>query len=77
MKGVIPDCLHKLIIEKFGAEKWNESLDDAVNNWKEMYNLPLEKEGILKAHLSKMLEEDDETLCLKRKSKSAMIWWNK
>jgi SAM-dependent methyltransferase len=54
------------------------SLDDAVNGWMEMYNLPHEKEGILKEYLFNMTsEEDDGTLSLKRKSKSAVIWWRK
>ena len=54
-----------------------DSLDDAVNKWKEMYDMPSEKERVLRVHLSKMLVEDDGTLCLKRKSKSAMLWWRK
>lgn len=29
MKGVIPDCLKKLVISKFGLDKWEESLDIA------------------------------------------------
>ena len=55
------------------------SLDEAVTKMKEMYDLPSEKEGILREHLSKILVEDenDGTLCVKRKSKSAMIWWEK
>ena len=60
-------------------EQRYKSLDEAVNKWKEMYDMPLEKEVILRAYLSKMLVEDenDGKLCLKRKSKSAMIWWRK
>ena len=54
-----------------------DSLNEAMNNWKEMYNIPLETEGILSDYLSKILVEDGEKLCLKRKSKSAMIWWKK
>ena len=53
------------------------SLDEAVTKLKEMYDMPSEKEEILREHLSKILVEDDGTLCLKRKSKSAMIWWQK
>ncbi|RJS85551.1 class I SAM-dependent methyltransferase [Methanophagales archaeon] len=53
------------------------SLDEAVTKLKEMYDMPSEKERILREHLSKILVEDDGTLCLKRKSKSAMIWWKK
>jgi SAM-dependent methyltransferase len=60
-------------------EQHYESLDEAVNEWKEMYDLPSEKERVLGEHLSKMLVEDenDGTLCLKRKSKIAMVWWRK
>ena len=55
------------------------SLDEAVTKLKEMYDLPSEKEGILKEYLSEILVEDDGTgtLCLKRKSKSATIWWQR
>ncbi len=60
-------------------EQRYDSLDDAVNKWKEMYDVPLGKKRVLREYLSKMLvkDENDGTLCLKRKSKSAMIWWKK
>jgi SAM-dependent methyltransferase len=58
-------------------EQRYESLDDAVTKWKEMRDIPTEKEDVLRAYLSKILVEDDGTLCLKRKSKSATIWWQK
>jgi SAM-dependent methyltransferase len=60
-------------------EQRYNSLDEAVNKWKKMYDLPSEKEGVLREYLSKMLVKDeiDGKLCLKRKSKSAMIWWKK
>jgi SAM-dependent methyltransferase len=56
-----------------------DSLDDAVNKWKEMYDMPSEKEGVLREYLAKMLVEDeaDGKLYLKRKSKIAMVWWKK
>ena len=68
-----------LNIQESESEQRYESLDDAVTKWKEMRDIPAEKEGILRQHLSKILVEDDGTgtLCLKRKSKSAMIWWQK
>ena len=61
------------------SEQRYESLDEAVTKWKEMRDIPAEKEDILREHLSKILVEDDGTgtLCLKRKSKSATIWWQK
>lgn len=58
-------------------EQRYNSLDDAVNEWKEMYSIPSEKESILREHLSRMLVEDDGTLCLNHKYKRAMIWWRK
>ena len=61
------------------SEQHYESLDDAVTKWKEMRDIPPEKEGILREYLSTILVEDDGTgtLCFKRKSKSATIWWQK
>jgi cyclopropane fatty-acyl-phospholipid synthase-like methyltransferase len=60
-------------------EQRYDSLDDAVNKWKEMRDIPAEKEEILREHLSTILVEDDGTgtLCFKRKSKNATIWWQK
>jgi len=58
-------------------EQQYNSLDEVVNYWKEVYNIPSEKKGILREHFSRMLVEDNGTLCLKRKSKSAMLWWRK
>jgi SAM-dependent methyltransferase len=51
------------------------NIDEAVTRMKEMYDLPSEKDGALRAYLSETLVRDDGTLCLKRKSKSAMIRW--
>jgi len=58
-------------------EQHYESLDDAVTKWKEMRDIPAEKVGVLREYLSKILVEDDGTLCFKRKSKSTTIWWQK
>jgi SAM-dependent methyltransferase len=56
-----------------------DSLDDAVNKWKEMYDPQSEKERVLREYLAKMLvkDENDGKLYLKRKLKSAMVWWRK
>ena len=56
-------------------EQRYDSMDEAVTRMKEMYDLPSEKDGALRAYLSKTLVKDDGALCLKRKSKSAMIRW--
>ena len=68
-----------LNIQESESEQRYESLDDAVTKWKEMRDIPAEKEDVLREHLSTILVEDDGTgtLCLKRKSKSATIWWQK
>ena len=60
-------------------EQHYDSLDDAVERWKEMRDIPPEKEDVLRAHLSKILAKDSETgsLSFKRESKSATIWWQK
>ncbi|MEA1866009.1 MAG: class I SAM-dependent methyltransferase [Euryarchaeota archaeon] len=60
-------------------EQHYDSLDDAVNRWREMRDIPEEKANVLRAHLSKILVKDTETgaLSFKRKSKSATIWWQK
>ena len=61
------------------SEQRYESLDDAVTKWKEMRDIPAEKEDVLREHLSRILVEDDGTgtLSFKRKSKSATIWWKR
>ena len=56
-------------------EQRYDSLDEAVTKIMEMYDLSSEKDGALREYLSGTLVKDDGTLCLKRKSKSAMIRW--
>ncbi len=61
-------------------EQRYNSLDNAVNEWGEMYGMIAapEKELILRKHLLRMsVVEDDGTLHLKHKYKRAMIWWRK
>ena len=59
-------------------EQHYDNLDDAVSRWKEMRDIPPEKEHILRDHLSNILEQDGNGgYFFKHKSKSAMIWWSK
>jgi len=60
-------------------EQHYDSLDDAVDRWKEMYDISEKNEDLLGEHLSEILVKDSETgtLSFKRKSKSATIWWQK
>jgi SAM-dependent methyltransferase len=60
-------------------EQHYDSMDDAVDRWGEMRDIPEEKEDVLREYLSGILAKDDKTgaLSFKRKSKSATIWWQK
>ena len=58
-------------------EQRYDSLDEAVNRWKGMRDVPPEKEDALREHLSEILVEDNGTFSYKRKSKNATIWWQK
>ena len=58
-------------------EQQYNSLDEAVNYWKEVYNIPSEKEAILREHFSRMLVEKGGTLYLNGKSKCAVVWWSR
>lgn len=53
------------------------SLDDAVTTWKDMFEVPPEKEDKLKEFLSQKLVEDDQGLCMHRRSRQARISWQK
>jgi FkbM family methyltransferase len=58
-------------------EQHYESLDEAVNRWKEMHDVPEDKEGALREYLSGTLIEEGGTLSYKRRSKNATVWWQK
>ncbi|MDD1755095.1 MAG: class I SAM-dependent methyltransferase [Methanothrix sp.] len=53
------------------------SLDEAVASWKEMRDVPPEKEPKLREFLSARLTKDEQGLCMHRRSKHAMISWQK
>lgn len=54
-----------------------ESLEEAVGRWREMRDIPEEKEDDLREYLSNKLVEEGGGLVSRRKAKSAMIWWPK
>lgn len=56
-----------------------DSLDDAMNEWRKIYNIVPEKEFALREYAARTLvrDENDEGLYLKGKHKIAMIWWKK
>ena len=66
-------------VEIWGSEfkQPYDNLEEMVDYWKEVYNTPPEKEGILREHLSRMLVEKGGSLYLNGKSKSAVVWWTK
>ncbi|MHB8119293.1 MAG: class I SAM-dependent methyltransferase [Methanothrix sp.] len=59
------------------SQEHYSSLDDAVAEWKQMHEVPAEKEPDLREFLSQRLEKDEEGLCLHRHHKQAMISWQK
>jgi FkbM family methyltransferase len=54
-----------------------KSLDDAVTEWKEMHEVPPEKEPVLREFLKERLAVDVEGLSMHRRFKQAMISWQK
>jgi len=62
--------------------QWNskesyKSLDEAVADWKEMHELPDEKEPELREFLSERLEKEGDGLILNRHHKQVLISWQK
>ena len=53
------------------------SLDEAVAEWKQMHEVPAEKEQDLREFLSQRLVKDEEGLCLHRHHKQVLISWQK
>jgi len=52
-------------------------LDEAVAEWKEMHEIPAEREPELREFLSEKLTESEQGLCMHRHHKQAMISWQK
>jgi SAM-dependent methyltransferase len=64
-------------ILEWEAKEHYASLDEAVASWKEMYDIPSEKEPQLREFLSQKLVKDEQGLCIDRRSKQARISWLK
>ena len=54
-----------------------ESLDEAVERWEEGREILEENEPLLREYLAKNLTEEGDGLIFRRRTKSAMIWWQK
>ena len=55
-----------------------QSLDEAVERWEARREIPAENESILREYLAKNLEDENGGgLVFRRRTKSAMIWWDK
>jgi hypothetical protein len=62
--------------------QWNSkehypSLDEAVAEWKQMHEVPAEKEPDLREFLSQRMVTDEKGLCLHRHHKQVLISWQK
>jgi hypothetical protein len=64
------------IIEWEASEHYS-TLEEAVASWKEMHDVPVEKEPQLRDFLSQKLVKDDQGLSMHRRSKQARISWQK
>jgi len=67
--------LWKISIAGHRLRRQNE---DPVKSWSEMHDIPPDKTDLLKEHLVEILKDNgDGKLCYRRRSKDALIWWQK
>jgi len=71
--GILAD----IKVMQWHSKEQYQSLDEAVADWKEMHELPAEKEPKLKEFLSQRLEKEGDELCLHRHHKQVLISWQK
>lgn len=64
-------------IREFEHEEHYVSLDETVLKFKEAYDVSSEREEALRGYLSKALVKDPSGLRLRRRMRTAMIWWKK
>ncbi|MGB5100853.1 MAG: class I SAM-dependent methyltransferase, partial [Methanothrix sp.] len=64
-------------IMNWQSDEHYPSLDDAVAEWKQMHEVPAEKEPDLREFLSLRMVKDEDGLCLHRSHKQVLISWQK
>lgn len=64
-------------IVEWESKEHYASIDEAVTSWKEMHELPADKEPILREFLSQKLVPDGQGFTMHRRSKQARISWQK
>jgi len=71
--GILAD----IKVMQWHSKEQYKSLDEAVADWKEMHELPAEKEPTLREFLSQRLVKEGDELCLHRHHKQVLISWQK
>ncbi len=71
--GILAD----IKIMEWQSKEHYKSLDDAVAEWRQMHEVPAEREPDLREFLSQKLVKDDLGLSMHRHHKQAMISWQK
>ena len=71
--GILAD----IKVMQWHSKEQYKSLDEAVAEWKEMHELPVEKEPELRVFLSQRLVKEGDELCLHRRHKQVLISWQK
>ncbi|MFZ2472907.1 MAG: class I SAM-dependent methyltransferase [Methanothrix sp.] len=64
-------------IMNWQSDEHYPNLDEAVAEWKQMHEVPAEKEQELREFLSLRMVKDEEELCLHRSHKQVLISWQK
>ncbi len=71
--GILAD----IKIMNWQSDEHYPSLDEAVAEWKQMHEVPAEREPDLREFLSLRLVEDEKGLCMHRRHKQVLISWQK
>ena len=71
--GILAD----IKIMQWHSKEHYPSLDEAVAEWKQMHEVPAEKEPDLREFLSQRMVKDEKGLCLHRHQKQVLISWQK